>query len=182
MKIIAGRYGGRILVQPKTPATRPMSDKVREALFNIIGPVSGLKVLDAYAGSGAVGLEALSRGAAEVTLIEQARAALQSIKTNQTVLQIGSELIVIGSSVERAIPKLEGSEFDVIVADPPYGQIEAMVLDQLGQLLASSGTLIASHSSRIPAPTLESMERLDTRLYGDSALSFYKGSGLAVRS
>lgn len=174
MRIIAGTYGGRTIIRPKTPGTRPMSDKVREALFNIVGSVEGMKVLDAYAGSGAIGLEALSRGARSVVLVEKAREPLKAIHKTIKSLGAAGDLTVIASLIEQAATALEQASLDLIVADPPYEAINVAVLNELAGLLLNNSLLVLSHSSRIDAPKLESMKRLETRVYGDSALSFYE--------
>ncbi len=173
MKIIGGRHSGRKLVMPKNTHTRPMSDKVREALFNIIGSVDGQSVLDAYSGSGAVGIEALSRGAKQVIAVDNARTATRVIKTNAEALGLGLNIRIMEKTVELVTLELSSATFDLIVADPPYDDIKTETIGKLGQLLASGGTLVVSHTSRIAAPELESMKRLDTRKYGDSSLSFY---------
>lgn len=151
-----------------------MSDKVREALFNIIGSVDGWRVIDAYAGSGAIGLEALSRGARSVTLIEAASEPLQAIA--RTIAALGSEETarVIPGKVEGALSRLGDGEFDLIVADPPYDKLSVNALDGLATKLAPGGVLVVSHASRNAAPELKSMERFDTRSYGDSSLSLYR--------
>lgn len=170
-RIIAGQWGGRTLAVPRTDATRPMTDRVRGALFNILGDIAGTRVLDVYAGSGAVGLEALSRGAARLTLVEQNRSALNAISDNVNTL--GAKAAVVGRSVEQwlnAAPK----HFDLILADPPYDELDAGVLDKIGGLLAAGGRMVVSHSSRTMAPELQSLQLVRTAKYGDSSLSFYE--------
>src|SRR3954464_12918408 len=102
MRIIAGRLGGRTLVAPHGRGTRPTSDRVREALFSILGDLSGAEVLDLYAGTGALGLEAISRGAARATFVERARPALVALRANIDKLGVSSQCEVLTTTVERA--------------------------------------------------------------------------------
>src|SRR4051812_35455574 len=121
MRIATGIYGGRVITAPKSAGTRPMTDKVRTALFDILGPLDGKTVLDAYAGSGAIGFEALSRGAARVTAIEMATGAVKTLQANQAYLGLGIEYGLVRSKVEAwlARPQTQSERFDLIIADPP---------------------------------------------------------------
>ena len=123
MRIIAGQFRGRPLVAPAGQATRPTADRVREALFSMlasrIGSFEGLRVADLYAGSGALGLEALSRGAAHASFVENVRPAQDAIKANAARLGVSDRIQVLGASA-LALPRSE--PFDLIFADPPYAQ------------------------------------------------------------
>ena len=123
MRIIAGQFRGRPLVSPPGQATRPTGDRVREALFSMlasrIGSFEGLRVADLYAGSGALGLEALSRGAAHATFVENGRPAQDAIKANAAKLDVSNRIQVLGGSAV-ALPRSE--PFDLIFADPPYAE------------------------------------------------------------
>lgn len=176
MRITTGSLGGRMVVPPKTTTTRPMADKVRGALFNVVGDVGGMIVLDAYAGSGAIGFEALSRGAERVVAIESGRAAAQALMTNRETLGVGHEYQLANTTVETWIKRnaAASSGFDLVVADPPYDQLQPAVLEKLGSLLEQEGILVVSHSSRLDLPPLVHLDHIDTRNYGDTALSFYK--------
>lgn len=174
MRIIAGKYGGRNLTRPKTTATRPMSDKVRAALFDVIGPIDGWDVLDLYSGSGAIAIEALSRGAKLAVAVENSREPLRAIRASQLELGIGPELLVLGMPDTKALLKLEISRFNLVIADPPYDSINEAVLSGFSSLITPNGLIIVSHTSRIAPPELESMQQLQTRKYGDSSLSFYR--------
>jgi len=175
MRITTGSLGGRSVVPPKSTVTRPMADKVRAALFNIIGDASGLIVLDAYAGSGAVGFEAFSRGADRVVGIESGRTAIQAIKTNAEKLDVGNEYTLSSTTVEAWFKRQpQTPTFDLIVADPPYDLLRPAVVGQLGSLLKPEGILVVSHSSRSNLPQLARLTHIDTKTYGDTALSFYK--------
>ncbi|HUC87134.1 MAG TPA: 16S rRNA (guanine(966)-N(2))-methyltransferase RsmD [Candidatus Saccharimonadales bacterium] len=177
MRIIAGELGGRVVMAPKTRGTRPMTDKVRAALFDAVGSVQDITMLDAYAGSGAVGFEALSRGAQQVVAVESARPALTAIQANQQSLGIAWGYSLYQMSVETWLARhslADSQRYELIVADPPYDRLAADVLEKLGSLLQPSGWLVVSHSSRRPAPALSGLELAADKVYGDSALGFYK--------
>src|ERR687897_518752 len=118
MRIIAGTHRGRRIIAPKGLATRPTGDRVREAAFNLIGPVDGARVLDLFAGSGAMGLEALSRGAASVTFVESDRAACRTIEDNLAKLKLIGARITCGDAVWAV--RQESRPYDLILVDPPY--------------------------------------------------------------
>jgi 16S rRNA (guanine966-N2)-methyltransferase len=172
MRIVAGKYKGLQIDWPKNRAVRPMSELVREALFNILGPVDGFKVLDAYAGSGSVGFEALSRGADQAVAVEVLDQAVQVIRRNAAKLNVTSQHRVQAMPIEKWLKSTE-DKFELIVAGPPYAELNVAVLLQLAQLLQEGGTLVVWHSSRIDPPALESIQLTDSRRYGDSSLSFY---------
>jgi 16S rRNA (guanine966-N2)-methyltransferase len=172
MRIQGGRWRGRELIRPKTPDVRPISAMVCQALFNILGPLEGKRFLDAYAGSGAIGFEALSRGAGEVVAVEMLPAAISAIRENARALEVGNQHKLAPMSIERWLSS-QNEKFDVIVAGPPFAKLDESVLDELAGLLAANGELVAWHSSRLSAPELKSVELKSSRIYGDSALSFY---------
>jgi 16S rRNA (guanine(966)-N(2))-methyltransferase RsmD len=187
MRIIAGLYRSRTLEAPAGLATRPTSDRLRETLFNVLAPrIEGARFLDLYAGSGAVGLEALSRGAGSVEFVERAPAALKVLRANLARLGIGAGFRIHGAGVGTVLRKMKpaisnlDAAFDVVFLDPPYDALQeyAATLGLLGGaakgLLADGAVVIAEHRKK---------ERLmdhygdlgRTRLLqqGDAALSFY---------
>lgn len=178
MKIIAGQWRGRPIAQPKTRSVRPLSEKVRAAAFDVLGPVVGLTVLDAYAGSGAAGFEALSRGARLVEAIEANRAVARTIQANVKTLEADWGYVLYQMTVETwlASPRQQPAEgrYDIIMADPPYTQLDEDVLQRLSAFLVSGGRMVVSHSSKHGAPMIESVQLTATKVYGDSALSFYR--------
>jgi len=183
MRIIAGSYRSRTLEAPAGLATRPTSDRLRETLFNVLAPrIEGAAFLDLYAGSGAVGIEALSRGAASVEFIERSPAALAVLRANLARLEITAGFRIHAASVGTVLRKMKpGTAFDVVFLDPPYDAAEeyAATLGLLGRngsgLLAAGALVIAEHRKK---ERLEDRygEILRTRLLkqGDAALSFYK--------
>jgi len=176
MRIIAGRHRGRVLTSPTWPGLRPTSDRVRETLFNILAPrVPGARVLDVCAGTGAVALEAISRGAASAICIESNRRAQALIATNRDTL--GEEarcMILPGDALQMLQGALAGGPFDVIFLDPPY---DMPALDQLvdaaTQHLAPEGILVIEHASRRTSPLRKGLPPTRTVRAGDSTLAFY---------
>jgi 16S rRNA (guanine966-N2)-methyltransferase len=157
---------------------------VREALFGILesaGVVRGARVLDLYAGTGALALEALSRGAARAVLVESSREALAVTRGNVASLGLGDSARVLAADVRDAVRRLEGEPpFDVVLADPPWALVDTgealRVLAELARssLLAEDALVILEHSSRTPPPDVEGLTKDQTRRYGDAALTFYK--------
>jgi 16S rRNA (guanine(966)-N(2))-methyltransferase RsmD len=176
MRIIAGTNRGRSLKTPKWAGLRPTSDKLRETLFNILAPrLEGARVLDVFAGTGAVALEALSRGAAAATCIESDRRAVTLIGENAALCGESKRCVIIRDSVERALPRpLAGGPFDIIVLDPPYDYewLENAVRDA-GAQRAEGGIVILEHAARVTPPTPAELTLTRTVKSGDSALTFY---------
>ncbi len=178
MRVIAGALGGRPLVAPKGHATRPTSDRVREALFSVLGDVSATSVLDLYAGTGALGIEALSRGASHAVFVENARPALEALRKNIASLGLASSAVVVATPVARAIRGLSGyNPFDLVFVDPPYVDLAeaAEAIEQLVDLgrCSERACVVLEHAARDAAPELKGLLREDTRRYGDTSLTFY---------
>jgi 16S rRNA (guanine966-N2)-methyltransferase len=181
VRIIAGKFRGRKLECPKL-VTRPTLDRVREALFSILGDLTDQNVVDLYAGSGALGLEALSRGARQVILVESDRAAAEVIRKNGSFAEAGS-FRVVQTAVEKARSALAGmGPIDLVLADPPWkisAEAARVVPELVKGLLSPGATLVLGHASR-EALTIDagSGYKLDRcRTWGDSALSFISQSG-----
>lgn len=193
LRIIGGTAKGRKLVPPPLheKGIRPTSDRAREALFNILGDkVRQAKVLDLFAGTGALGLEAFSRNAQFVVFIDNNALALQLIKKNILLCLTGykgeGELRVVQHDLTKNIPpnklpKETRSGFDLIFADPPYAQdISFSILEFVNNssLLAQNGLLIVEERRTVELPaSLTKLERTDRRVYGEAAFSFYRNSG-----
>ena len=189
MRVIAGTYRSRILKSLKGLALRPTSDRLRETLFNVLAPnISGARFADLFAGTGAIGIEALSRGAAEVAFIENHAPAAALIRKNLDSLGIRSGFTVLPVDVLRGLVMLASrakgaeSKFDFIFLDPPYAAAAdyARVLKFLGSadLLVSGGIVVAEHRRKFDLPEIaESLRRFRVLKQGDAALSFYRRSG-----
>lgn len=176
MRVIGGALGGRRLTAPPGRATRPTSDRVREALFNVLGNVAGAVVLDLYAGTGALAMEALSRGASRAVLVDSGRPALAVLRDNIASLGLGDRTKVLPLPVLRAMANLGGlGPFDLVFVDPPYAELEeaAKVLSLVVPLCSAEATIVLEHASRDAAPEVETLRRLETRAYGDTSISLY---------
>jgi 16S rRNA (guanine966-N2)-methyltransferase len=175
MRIVAGEFRGRQLKSPDWEGLRPTSDRLRETLFNILGPsVRGATVLDGYAGTGAIGIEALSRGAAAVTFVERDPRAVKLIEANLAAL--GATGVIMRAGLADAVTRLGGQVFDLIILDPPYAHTAAPDALDAVHVLASTGTrVVVEHAARHAPPAEQSGLRLTrTVKAGDSALSFYE--------
>jgi 16S rRNA (guanine(966)-N(2))-methyltransferase RsmD len=183
MRVIAGEFRSRVLHAPKGMATRPTSDKLRETLFNVLGPrVEGSRFVDFYAGSGAVGIESLSRGAEFCWFAEKAPAALAAIKANLQMLKISSGYAVENRGVKRLLDELLAKEkaVDIVFLDPPYDEAEEYrdTLTTLGRharvLLADGAVVVSEHAKKQPLEArYGALERYRVLEQGDAALSFY---------
>jgi 16S rRNA (guanine966-N2)-methyltransferase len=174
MRIIAGKLGGRQFDSPKNTRTHPMSDKMRGALFNTLGDIVGLTVLDAFAGSGALGLEALSRGASQATFIEQATAAQQTIARNIAALNLQEQTELCNVSVSTWIKANPSRTFDILLCDPPYDDIQQPMIEQLTNHVTVNGLFIVSWPGSLDPPTFATIKQLSQKKYGDGQLVFYR--------
>lgn len=176
LRVTGGALGGRTLVAPPGRGVRPTTDRVREALFARLGPLEGLRVLDLYAGTGSLGIESLSRGAAGVVFAERARASLDALQRNVASLGLAGRVRVLRLDVAAAVAHLGRTEerFDLVFADPPYESDEAgRALRALvaARLLAPGGTVVLERSRRHDLPQVEGLVLLDERRYGDTVVS-----------
>jgi len=179
MRIVGGTRRGRQLKAPRSSAIRPTADRVREALFNVLGQrLEGGEVLDLYAGTGALGLEALSRGAASAILVDSSAEAAALCRGNAAQLGFGGEASVLRLSAERAVERLarEGRRFSLVFADPPYrARAGGRLLGALEPLLDDGGTLVLEHDRREDLPGESGRLHLwDRRRFGDTVLSLYR--------
>ena len=176
MRIVAGRHKGRRLRAPAGPDTRPTADRVREALFSILGPMDGLRVLDLYAGSGALGIDALSRGAESATFVESAQPALAAIRANLDAA--GEEAEVVASDAIRWLRAAGDGEraFDLVFCDPPYDEaarIAQPLADLLPRVVAPQALIVTESSKR--NPLVIDLPLTDERTYGDTRIAIHRG-------
>ncbi len=172
--MIGGAYGGRALVAPRGSATRPTSDRVREAVFSILGDVSGARVLDLFAGSGALAIEALSRGAAQATLVDSGAAAVAAIRRNLATLEIEAE--VLRQPVARFLggARRAARQYDLVFLDPPYRQAERLgreLTEALGPVLATGSRVVSESDRRHPLEL--GLGAVDERRYGDTLIRIH---------
>lgn len=175
IRVISGLYGGRNLSAPTGTVTHPMGERVRNAMFNIVGSeIKGATVLDAFAGSGAVGIEAASRGAEHVTFIEKDAAAQKSIIDNITTLSIRETTTLVRSSVSSWITAHPDPIYDIIFADPPYDDPQFSTVEQLLGLLKPGALMVLSQPGRSEVLTKPGVVVVDNRSYGTANLTFYR--------
>jgi 16S rRNA (guanine966-N2)-methyltransferase len=181
VRIVGGKLRGRVLRAPAGAATRPTSEKVREAVFNILGSVEGDRVLDLFAGSGALGIEALSRGAAHATFVDAARPALTAIRGNLRELDLEDRATVIpGDAIASAARHQPAGPWRLVFVDPPYrSELAARAVLALPcEHLCADAVIVIEHDRRnAPPEALESLLRTDQRRYGDTLISFFVRSG-----
>jgi len=177
VRVIAGTLKGRRLDGPKWDGLRPTSDALRETLFNVLGArVVGARVLDGYAGTGALGIEALSRGAAHVTFVDADRRATALIGRNLARCGVTDGCTIVTARIEAGPRAPHGGVFDVILLDPPYAPapIGEAALGAMGEWLSPGGVLVLEHAARSAPPPRAGKLALGRRLTaGDSALAFY---------
>jgi 16S rRNA (guanine966-N2)-methyltransferase len=175
MRVIAGQWGGRRLQAPPGDATRPTSDRVREALFSILGDhVDGARVLDLFAGSGALGIEALSRGAAHATFVDSAPAAIRSLTANLSALGADAEVRRADARRFLGAASANGRHYDLVFLDPPYrlaGRLGGELAAALPAVLAP-GAMVVTESDR-RAPLELELELIDERRYGDTLIRIH---------
>jgi 16S rRNA (guanine966-N2)-methyltransferase len=175
MRVIAGRYGGRRLQAPPGEGTRPTSDRVREALFSVLGArVEGARVLDLFAGSGALGIEALSRGAAEATFVDSAPTAIRAVRANLEAL--GAEAQVRRADARRFLGSASAAarQYDLVFLDPPYrlaGRLGGELTAALPAVLAPGAAVVSESDRR--APLELGLPILDERRYGDTLIRIH---------
>ncbi len=178
VRIIAGYYGGRTIATPSGKKTHPMSERVRNALFNSIGSeIQDARVLDTFAGSGALGIEALSRGAAHVTFVERDRIAQKVIAENVDLLKISDNTKIIKAPVSSWYDTYDGEHFDIIFADPPYHDMQFSTIMKIMGLLKPGALMVLSKPGRSESPTKTGVVVVDNRSYGDAALTYFRKEG-----
>ncbi len=187
MRVIAGTYRSRIIEAPKGMETRPTGDRMRERLFNILATqVPGNRVADLFAGSGAIGIEAISRGAGFVLFVEKAEAAVTTIRSNLASLGIRSGFTISATSVVAALRKAD-APFDLVFLDPPYeqaadyGETLRLLAEDAPRLLAPRAMVVVEHRAsrggKVPSVVAEvygSLRRYRVLEQGEAALSFYR--------
>lgn len=175
MRIISGQFKGRKLKTLEGMNTRPTADRVKESLFNILGnKVYDARVLDLFAGSGSLGLEALSRGAVNCVFVDSSKAAINIVEENIKLCRQEKNSRLINKDYMEAL-KLINEKFDIIFVDPPYSKgIELVVLDKAKNILAENGVMIVeTDQTDIPPDEIDRLVKYDSRKYGRTIISFY---------
>ena len=175
MRVIAGRYGGRRIASPPGRGTRPTSDRVREALFSILGPLDGETVLDLYAGSGALGIEALSRGAERAVFVERDARAAAVLRTNLEALEIDAEVRRIDALLALRDARERSESYSLVLCDPPYRQAAGLgetLSEALGPVLAVQARVVTESDRRHPLDLHLSL--ITERRYGDTLIRIHE--------
>lgn len=180
MRVIAGRLKGRTFAAPRGLRTRPTTDRVREALFSILGEMSGKNVVDLYAGSGSLGIEALSRGAVQCTFVEGAKGAVKVLRDNLARLALEQQCSVLAVRVQRSYPLLlKRAPFDLVLCDPPWTDIrtatQALGTTLRPDLYSAQSTIVIGHPRAydLAMPTATGLRFEEARTWGDAKLSFF---------
>lgn len=183
MRVIGGEWGGRRLRAPRGRGTRPTSDRVREALVMTLEPLAGLAVVDLFAGSGALGIETLSRGARIAHFVERDRSALEALEGNLADLGAGARARVWRFALPGGIERLAEvlSEADLVLADPPYGGEDARAalgaLGAAGRLREGARVVVEHHAKDALPERAGALERTRERRYGETSVSWYVARG-----
>jgi 16S rRNA (guanine966-N2)-methyltransferase len=173
MRIIAGTLGGRIFDSPGGHRTHPMSDKARGAIFNALGDIGGLTILDPFAGSGALSFESISRSAAHATAIESDKTAQKTIAQNIINLGLSNRVKLIKAAANAWLSTNADAMFDIILLDPPYDNLQAQLLTKLADHLSPDGILVLSWPGDAKLPEFPKLRLVSTKNYGDIQLGFY---------
>lgn len=175
LRVIAGKLGGLIFDSPPGHRTHPMGEKVRGAIFNMLGDIKRLSVLDAFSGSGALAFEALSRGAGQVTAVEIDKTAYDTIAKNINTLGLESSVKLVRANVSSWANRNKDRQFDVVFIDPPYDTVNYAILQKLAKAAKPGGVVVYSmpndHEFRLPE---SQFEKLSEKKYAGAALVFYR--------
>jgi 16S rRNA (guanine966-N2)-methyltransferase len=183
MRITGGTLRSRSLKAPRGTTTRPTSDRVREAMFSMLASdgvfdgAADVRVLDLYAGTGALAFEALSRGAVSAVLVEEARDALAVLRENTRALELEAKAQVVAGRVERVLDRIEGP-FELVLCDPPYADVRAAgfasVVAKIAVRLADEGVFVLEHDASDPSPACPDLVLDRCRAHGDTAVSLFR--------
>lgn len=176
MRVIAGELGGRFFAAPDSSATHPMAERVRGALFNSLGDISGFRVLDAFAGSGALSFESVSRGAEYAVAIERDKRAQHLIAENIQSLGLENHIKLIRTSCSAWSDTNPQEQFDLVLLDPPYHDLQLSTVSKLIRHVKDNGLMVLSYPGRESVPTVKvsGVVVVDNKSYGDAALAYYR--------
>jgi 16S rRNA (guanine966-N2)-methyltransferase len=174
VRVIAGALAGRQLKTPGSFKTHPMSEKIKGALFNMLGDIDTLSVFDAYGGSGAVAIEAISRGAACAVVCDIDKQAFRAITDNIASLKVGNSINAHMANCVSWLKNNQSSVFDIVIADPPYNDVKPNELAQLIAACRPGGLVVLSLPSSQEVPAFHNTECIKTKNYGDAQLCFYR--------
>lgn len=173
MRIIAGKIGGRLFNAPKGHRTHPMSDRVRGALFNSLGNIEGFTVLDAFAGTGALSFEAISRGAKKTISIDIDVKAVKVMQESVAKLRIEDQCKVVRANASSWSSNNKKMLFDIVIAAPPYDNLQPFVVQKLTRHVKPGGMFLLDWPASEEPPSLKTMKLIDARKYGNAQIAFY---------
>lgn len=173
MRVVAGQFGGRLFDSPATNRTHPMSDKMRGALFNILGDLEGLTVLDPFGGTGALSFEAISRGAISAVIIEADAEAQKTIQKNIHTLGLENHVVLVRATAQSWL-RTTDRHFDIVLCDPPYDDVQASLLANLTKRVHQNGIFVLSFPADEVAPKEIEIRLVKQQRYGDAQLLFYQ--------
>lgn len=176
MRIIAGHLGGQIFDAPSGHRTHPMSDKMRGALFNALGDITGLEILDAFAGSGALSFEALSRGAKSAIAVDSDKSAHRTVQENIAKLGLENQVKAVRANVSGWSDNNSQRQFDLILCDPPYDQLQLKLLQKLIKHVKSGGLVVLSWPGKLQVPQFMELDKVKDKNFGDAQLAFYRAA------
>ncbi len=174
MRVVAGKLGGRQFESPRGHRTHPMSEKVRAALFSALGDIESLTVLDAFAGSGALSIEAVSRGASHAIAIDIDKGAADTIKRNVKSLGIEKLVKAIRANASGWSDNNHAAVFDIVIAAPPYDDLQPTLVQKMTKHTKSKGIFVLDWPGSRELPELDSMKMVANKNYGDAQLAFYR--------
>ncbi|HVW23416.1 MAG TPA: RsmD family RNA methyltransferase [Candidatus Saccharimonadales bacterium] len=174
MRIIAGALGGRQFTSPHAERTHPMSERVRGGLFNALGDIDGLTVLDAFAGSGALSFEAISRGASSALAIDNDKRAQNAIERSIKELQLAKQVKLIRANCSSWSEQNPDQQFDLVIAAPPYDNLQPAAVTKLARHTRPGGLYVLDWPGKLDPPELEGHQMLNQKSYGDAQLVFYR--------
>lgn len=174
MRIVSGIYGGRIIDSPHSFRTHPMSEKIRGALFNALGDLDGMTVLDAFTGSGAVAIEAVSRGAEHVIAIDNDLEAYKCAVNNVRKLDLEETVSVVRINAKSWSNRSTDKLFDIVIADPPFDGINDTLLEKIGRHVKNGGILVISMPNDFKPRKNNNFREISIKNYGDATLGFYR--------
>ena len=174
MRIIAGKLGGRYFAPPRGHRTHPMSDKARGGLFNALGDLEGLTILDAFAGSGALSFEAVSRGAASSLAVEIDRLAHDAITAGIAELELSGQVKAVRANTSSWSDNNPDVQFDVVIAAPPYDNLQHKLVQKLARHTKNGGLYVLDWPKDVSLPEYSDLELISHKPYGDATLAFYR--------
>ena len=177
LRIISGNYGGRTIDAPRGHRTHPMGEQIRGALFNVLGDVAGLSVLDAFTGSGAIAIEAASRGAAPIVAVDSDKQAYKTAMANVQNLGLSNLVKVTEANISSWLERNQNLAFDIVICDPPYDQVKPGLLNKLAAVAKVGGIMVLSLPPDAGVTLDPAYEILQSKSYGDATLAFYRKTG-----